>query len=464
MLLWYVASFVGFLVDWHTNILFYNRSTAQAKIMAWLPTFRLLNGSFFFWGTGCDTYHLVLMTKSLKAWCLGLISVQSQGLQNLPGLSKGLSGLALSEDDAVNFVQHASHQVGHDRHDRHDRRDPADAGSAPDAPFEEPEPKWPELLPRPFHEALVVSIDSEKYKIAEADLKDQGVPAEMIRGFNGKNSNEVQDALALLTKYGNTAKLHSTVSNWMVCLHTSPGKLPDFSSAMAEWKNNLFRASPKNVSELLERDQHNCVPKIIAIAAAHVRLWEMLANGQLPKRTDLGNAGEDPWYLIMEEDVDLCPHWRRRIATELSLLPADADVVKLYFFGHWRKEDAAPPVNKSGKLEPSPFLLAQHPLQEFDILKAAMYEMLHGAGWKNVPVAGFYAGTQAYMLRPSGARKLLQSINGKPFQDVDMTMMLSVKNYVWRKVLAHARPENVNLLQLGSVPTCNADPPADQFW
>ena len=30
------------------------------------------------------------------------------------------------------------------------------------------------------------------------------------------------------------------------------------------------------------------------------------------------------------------------------------------------------------------------------------------AGWSKVPAAGFYAGTQAYLIRPSGARKLLE--------------------------------------------------------
>ena len=32
-------------------------------------------------------------------------------------------------------------------------------------------------------------------------------------------------------------------------------------------------------------------------------------------------------------------------------------------------------------------------------------------------------------------------------QDIDMTMMLSANNYVWRRVLAQGRPENVDLLQ-----------------
>ena len=372
------------------------------------------------------------------------------------------------ESESLNFVQHSSQRIL--------REFPQDTARAElPEPVDVLEPTDLGRLPVPFREALVVSIDPEKYKIAEADLKDQGVPAEMVRGFKGKDPKELLEAIDLLTKYGNTARLHATVNNWMVCMHTSPGKLPNFSAANSEFWRNLFRNSPRNVSELLERDEHNCVPKIIAIAAAHVRLWQKLAEGNLPTRTDLQNLGENPWYLVMEEDVDLCPKWRRRMAEELPLLPPDADVVKLYFFGHWRKEDAAPAVNKSGQQVRSPFLLAQNPLIEFDIIKAATYEVLHGAGWSNVPVAGFYAGTQAYLVRPSGARKLLENIQGKPFQDIDMTMMLSARNYVWRRVMANARPENVNLLQLesqrsqvgsklGSVPTCNAEPPADQFW
>eukprot|EP00438_Fugacium_kawagutii_P009826 Skav212327 [mRNA] locus=scaffold3374:194452:195567:- [translate_table: standard] len=316
-----------------------------------------------------------------------------------------------------------------------------------------------------------MSIDPERYKIAEADLKDQGVPAEMVRGFKASDPTEFSEAFALLTKYGNTEKVHRTVNNWRICMHTSPGNLPDFSAAISEFWHNLFQSSPRNVSELLSRDTHDCVPKVIAIAAAHVRLWENLAEGHLPTRTDLTDQGDDPWYLVMEDDVDLCPKWRVRMLEELPLLPADADVVKLYFFGHWRKEDAAPPVNISGHMEPSPFLLAENPLSQVDIIKAATYEVLHGAGWSNVPVAGFYAGTQAYLIRPSGARKLLQNIRGKPFQDIDMTMMLSVRTYVWRKVMAHERPDNVNLLQLeshsglqsGLVPSCNREPPSDEF-
>lgn len=41
----------------------------------------------------------------------------------------------------------------------------------------------------------------------------------------------------------------------------------------------------------------------------------------------------------MEEDVDLCPYWRQRMEKELPQAPADAEIIKLYFFGHWRKED-----------------------------------------------------------------------------------------------------------------------------
>ena len=43
----------------------------------------------------------------------------------------------------------------------------------------------------------------------------------------------------------------------------------------------LSCCAARNVSELLDRDQHNCVPKVVAIAAAHLRLWKELAEGKL---------------------------------------------------------------------------------------------------------------------------------------------------------------------------------------
>ncbi|CAK9026332.1 unnamed protein product [Durusdinium trenchii] len=120
----------------------------------------------------------------------------------------------------------------------------------------------------------------------------------------------------------------------------------------------------------------------------------------------------------MEEDVDLCPYWRQRMEKELPQAPADAEIIKLYFFGHWRKEDEVK-VSVRNDSEPAtvtPFLDARDPLRGFDLFKAASYEFLHGASWSSVPVAGFYAGTQAYLIRPSSARKLLKQIRGKPFQ------------------------------------------------
>ncbi|CAE7615064.1 unnamed protein product [Symbiodinium pilosum] len=271
-------------------------------------------------------------------------------------------------------------------------------------------------------------------------------------------ASEVLEALQLLKEYGNAASLHSTVSNWMVCMHTSPGKPPNLGAAMSELWSNLFRPSPQNVDELLEHDHHGCVPKVIAIAAAHVRLWRDLASGKLPVQED-ASLESDPWYLVMEDDVIFCPGWRERMQRELPLAPHDADVIKLFFFGHWRAEDQ---VGNSSL--PGPFLQAKDPLRGWDLVTSALYELLHGAGWSKVPAAGFYAGTQAYLIRPSGARKLLENIRGKPFQDIDMTMMGSVKNYVWRRVLVRDRPEDprqVSLLQ--TVPTCNAEPPKDQF-
>ncbi|CAK9039221.1 Uncharacterized protein SCF082_LOCUS22945 [Durusdinium trenchii] len=339
-------------------------------------------------------------------------------------------------------------------------------------------PERPEALASPFAEVLVLSINEEKYKLSKAELKDQGIVAvSRVKGFNASRDSELSEALALLTEYGNANSLHHTVSNWMLCLHTSPGNPPNFGAANSEFWRNFFRSSPRNVSELLDRDQHNCVPKVVAIAAAHLRLWKELAEGKLQTKEV---EEKDPWYLVMEEDVDLCPYWRQRMEKELPQAPADAEIIKLYFFGHWRKEDEVK-VSVRNDSEPAtvtPFLDARDPLRGFDLFKAASYEFLHGASWSSVPVAGFYAGTQAYLIRPSSARKLLKQIRGKPFQDIDMTMMLSANNYVWRRVLAQGRPENVDLLQDGATeshgsaartatataPQCNMEPPSDQFW
>ena len=92
---------------------------------------------------------------------------------------------------------------------------------------------------------------------------------------------------------------------------------------MSELWSNLFRPSPKNIDELLQHDHHECVPKagpvmevcsassvkkehtsfqqwfsgdlqVIAIAAAHVRLWRDLANGNLPTRPIAGELEGRP--------------------------------------------------------------------------------------------------------------------------------------------------------------------------
>mmetsp|Transcript_79328 Transcript_79328/g.131360 ORF Transcript_79328/g.131360 Transcript_79328/m.131360 type:complete len:310 (+) Transcript_79328:100-1029(+) len=216
----------------------------------------------------------------------------------------GFCQRCISDEDSesLNFVQHSSQRILRDSPDSPDFPDSpqvppqvlqeADiAGPELREPVDELEPEG--FLPTPFREALVVSIDPEKYKIAEADLKDQGVPAEMVRGFKGKDPKELLEALDLLTKYGNTARLHQTVNNWMVCMHTSPGKLPNFSAANSEFWRNLFRSNPRNVSELLERDEHNCVPKVIAIAAAHVRLWKKTGRGQLANPDRFASLGRE---------------------------------------------------------------------------------------------------------------------------------------------------------------------------
>lgn len=315
----------------------------------------------------------------------------------------------------------------------------------------------------PFQKALVVSLQPKRYETLQTHLNSVGVPSEMVKGFNGSSLSDLNDSLALLTKYGNAGSLHSTVSNWALCMHMSPGKGPRLGAAFTELLRSLFNRSPRNVTELLQNDRHDCVPKPIAIAATHIRLWQDLATRTV--------AGEDPWYLVMEDDVAFCPNWRDRMLKEMPSAPKDADVIKLFFFGHWREQDR---VSTGQNIDPafSPFLKAQDPLNVWDLVKASVYELLHGGGWSTVPTAGFYAGTQAYLIRPSGARKMLANINGLPFQDIDMTMMAAVNNYVWRHVLVKDADYSsltqsggkVSLLQSGTVPTCNAEPPPDQWW
>ncbi|CAJ1353079.1 unnamed protein product [Effrenium voratum] len=53
----------------------------------------------------------------------------------------------------------------------------------------------------PFREALVVSIQPDSYKVSEAQLQENGVPAEMVRGYDGKSPQEVDEALRLLTEF-----------------------------------------------------------------------------------------------------------------------------------------------------------------------------------------------------------------------------------------------------------------------
>jgi len=319
----------------------------------------------------------------------------------------------------------------------------------------------------PFKKAFVVSMSHERYAQEAAELENTGVESEMVHGYNGTSDAEVAQALKLLRHYGHAGSLHDTVSNWFVCMHTSPGKPPHLGAALSELLRSFFHwHSPRTVDELLQRDSHGCVGKVIAIAAAHVRLWRDIADGSLPSQGRAAAPGEDPWYLVMEDDVSFCPGWRSRMLQELPMAPADADVIKLFFFGHWRSEDEVPSF-RGNLTARSPFLEAKDPLRSKDLVTSALYEVLHGAGWKNVPAAGFYAGTQAYLIRPSGARKLLAAINGKPFQDIDMTMLSSVKNYVWRRVLVTDRDarsvtgDGTSLLQ--TVPTCNTEPPRDQF-
>ena len=76
----------------------------------------------------------------------------------------------------------------------------------------------------PFKEALVVSIDPEAYQLVEAELRDEGVPVRMaarrharheaheVHGYDARAPEDLQDALRLLTEFGNADRLHETVS------------------------------------------------------------------------------------------------------------------------------------------------------------------------------------------------------------------------------------------------------------
>lgn len=320
--------------------------------------------------------------------------------------------------------------------------------------------------------AFVVSISEDSYKEAAERLRARGIAAELAPGFDASNASQLDEALQLLRGYGMTDRLHPTVNNYLACMHTSPGKAPNLRAALSELSHAATRASPKNVDELLAQDGHRCVPKVVGIAAAHVRLWERIAAG--PDGASGGFTAEpDPWYLVMEDDAVLCPNWEERLAQELPQVPADADVLKLFFFGHWRAEDKV----KASDGSDTPFLEARDPLKGKDLVTAALYEILKGGislnlSWKSVPIAGFYAGTQAYLVKRSGARKLLEAVKGSPFQDIDMTMMLSVKHYVWRRVMTSSVAQSaestdeggVSLLQTDTVPMCNREPRKDWFW
>jgi GR25 family glycosyltransferase involved in LPS biosynthesis len=306
--------------------------------------------------------------------------------------------------------------------------------------------------------AFVVSIEADHYDDARERMTAQNVSVEPAWGYNGSDPAQLGAALALLRRYNMTETLHPTVNNWLACMHTSPGSAPNIKAALSELAHATMRSSPQNVDQLIANDGHGCVPKVVGIAAAHVRLWEKIAN----TRED-GASGADPWYLVLEDDAMLCPGWQRRLAQELPRAPADTDVLKLFFFGHWRGEDKV----KDPDGTDTPFLEVRDPLNGRDLVTAALYEILEGAHWDSVPIAGFYAGTQAYLIKRGGARKLLHAIRGTPFQDIDMTMMLSVKHYAWRRVMTTAARRHddddgaLSLLQ--TVPYCNREPAKDWF-
>lgn len=162
----------------------------------------------------------------------------------------------------------------------------------------------------------------------------------------------------------------------------------------------------------------------------------------------------------------------QRLEKEIQEAPADADMLKLSYFGHWRAGDA--PLGNTS----SPFLEAKDTMAAGGVLMNCFTDLITGKGFASMPCTGFYAGNQAYLLRRRGAQKILDGLRGRPFQDIDVTMMDLVKTYVWRRVLAVEGPTPIletpgantkgghSFLQVATlegqlasmIPVCNKDP------
>jgi len=255
----------------------------------------------------------------------------------------------------------------------------------------------------------------------------------VVKGFDAAAGNDLADAQSFLKTLGYTDSVHWTFSVPFACIHMSPNHSPDFATAASELWSHLG-SMRQNFDDMLATDNHRCVAKVAAIAASHARIWRDLAEHRLPKTLPSGGEDDDAWFLILEDDVEFCPQWLHRLEKEIHEAPADADMLKLSYFGHWREEDA-PAANAS-----SPFLEARSTMDAGGVSWNCVRDLTTGKGWASMPCTGFYAGNQAYLLRRRGAQKILDGMRGRPFQDIDVTIMDLVKTYVWRRVLAVEGP------------------------
>lgn len=330
----------------------------------------------------------------------------------------------------------------------------------------------------PFAQAYFLTVDPTKALTMQARLKSEGVANAVSHfGYDGRTKKGEAAALSYLQKLGYTKRLHPSFSIPFACMHTSPNNPPHIGVSLSELWGNLWHDS-STLEEMLENDKHNCVAKVVGVAAGHASIWKSIAERKEDEKD------KDGWYLILEDDVSFCPGWLQRLEKELPNAPSDADALKLSFFGHWRAEDAVgyDPSQAGNASAPfSSFLEARRPMDSKELVGACLKELLSGNGWSSVPCAGFYAGNQAYMITKKSAKKMLSLLQSQPFQDIDMTMMEATKTYAFRHVLAkeavddfprdHAQGDDSSFLQVGNgmdlrgksasmgVPQCNSEPP-----
>eukprot|EP00747_Dinoflagellata_sp_TGD_P162811 gnl/TRDRNA2_/TRDRNA2_180821_c0_seq1.p1 gnl/TRDRNA2_/TRDRNA2_180821_c0~~gnl/TRDRNA2_/TRDRNA2_180821_c0_seq1.p1 ORF type:complete len:449 (+),score=68.65 gnl/TRDRNA2_/TRDRNA2_180821_c0_seq1:35-1381(+) len=289
----------------------------------------------------------------------------------------------------------------------------------------------------PFTRAIVLTVNGEKAQTVQHELAAAGIPSEPLIGFDARKETELSAGVHLLRHFGHGFTVHPSFSVPFACVHTSPNHAPNISNALEElWHeftsplhhllddSGTAQAS-QGLEALLAKDSHGCVAKVAAVAASHVQVWRELAA-----KTD--TPEDDEWWLVLEDDVALCPHFLARLKHDLRRVPADAEVLKLSFFGPMRESDAA---SDSADGRPSPFLEARDPMDPWTFWHC-ISGLFRGIPFSEAPCAGFYAGNQAYMISKRGAQRLLGSLAKSPFQDIDITMMSAAKMYAWRHVLA----------------------------